>query len=280
MNCIGDITSCVSLPCRVALTLAQDLRQGKIETTVFKAPTRFTRLRELVRVHSMIVQDATRTQCRIKALFRGRGVATAGKGVYNVSERQAWLSKLPESRRSVAGFLYTQLDANQQLKKEVERNLITELGQHPISRVLRTCPGLGPIRTARLLSIVITPHRFRTARQFWAYCGLGIVMRSSSDWVQYDGQWIGANVNKTRGLNRQRNPQLKAVFKSAATEVSSQRCHDPMHDDYMKLVQAGTKPNLAKLTLARKIAATALAMWKHEQEYSPDKYRKPAQSPL
>jgi transposase len=64
-----------------ALALAQDLRQGKIEAMVFKAPTRFTRLRELVRVHSMIVQDATRTQCRIKALFRGQGIATIGKSV-------------------------------------------------------------------------------------------------------------------------------------------------------------------------------------------------------
>jgi hypothetical protein len=31
----------------------------------------------------------------------------------------------------------------------------------------------------------------------------------------------------------------------------------------------GTKPNLAKLTLARKIAATVLAMWKHEEVYEP-----------
>ncbi len=26
----------------------------------------------------------------------------------------------------------------------------------------------------------MTPHRFRTKRQFWSYCGLGIVTRSSS----------------------------------------------------------------------------------------------------
>jgi transposase len=150
---------------RDALALAQALRLGSIDTIVFKAPKLFTRLRELTKVHSMIVQDATRTQCRIKALFRGRGIATAGKSVYNVAERQVWVSKLPESTQSVAGFLYTQLEANQQLKKEVERNLISELGHYPIGRVLQTCPGLGPIRTARLLSIVMTPHRFRTARQ-------------------------------------------------------------------------------------------------------------------
>jgi hypothetical protein len=37
---------------------------------------------------------------------------------------------------------------------------------------------MGPIRVAQLVSIVVTPHRFRTKRQFWSYCGLSIVMRS------------------------------------------------------------------------------------------------------
>ena len=37
----------------------------------------------------------------------------------------------------------------------------------------------------------------------------------------------------------------------------------------------GTKPNLAKVSLARKIAAIVLAMWKAEEVYDPDKYRKP-----
>ncbi len=37
----------------------------------------------------------------------------------------------------------------------------------------------------------------------------------------------------------------------------------------------GTKPNLAKVTLARKIAAIVLAIWKTEEEYAPDKHRKP-----
>ena len=34
-------------------------------------------------------------------------------------------------------------------------------------------------------------------------CGLGIVMRSSSDWVQVpDGSWVRTPVQQTRGLNR------------------------------------------------------------------------------
>ena len=38
-----------------------------------------------------------------------------------------------------------------------------------------------------------------------------------------------------------------------------------------RMVAAGMKPNLAKVTLARKIAATALAMWKKKEAYDPNK---------
>jgi hypothetical protein len=45
--------------------------------------------------------------------------------------------------------------------------------------------------------------------------------------------------------------------------------------DYRRMLDSGIKPNLAKLTLARKIAATVLRMWKDEEEYQPEEYRRP-----
>jgi len=39
------------------------------------------------------------------------------------------------------------------------------------------------------------------------------------------------------------------------------------------MTEAGIKPNLAKLTLARRIAATTLAMWEHQEDYDPSKAR-------
>jgi hypothetical protein len=43
----------------------------------------------------------------------------------------------------------------------------------------------------------------------------------------------------------------------------------PLHADYERMLQAGIKPNLAKVTLARRIAATVLSMWKHQEVYDP-----------
>jgi hypothetical protein len=104
-------------------------------------------------------------------------------------------------------------------------------------------------------------------------------MRSSSDWVQAPkGTWTRAEVPRTRGLNPNHNHTLKAVFKGAATTVITQHPDDPLHAAYRRMLTDGTKPNLAKLTLARKLAALALAMWKHQEAYDPAKQRKPSSS--
>ena len=67
---------------------------------------------------------------------------------------------------------------------------------------------------------------------------------------------------------------LKDVFKGAATTVLTQGQKGPIRDGYERMLQAGTKPNLAKLTLARTIAATVLCMWKNEEAYKPEQQRR------
>jgi transposase len=154
--------------------------------------------------------------------------------------------------------------------------LLSESHKYGVTRQLQSCPGLGEIRVAQLLAVVVSPERFRTRQQFWSYCGLGIVMRSTSDWVQTpQGKWARAQVQQTRGLNYNHNRLLKNVFKGAATTVIQQHPDDPLHRDYERLLAAGTKPNLAKLTLARKIAAITLAMWKKKEAYNPATTSKP-----
>ncbi len=46
-----------------------------------------------------------------------------------------------------------------------------------------------------------------------------------------------------------------------------------MHARYERLLDGGTKPTLAKLSLARMIAAMVLRMWKDEEVYDPDRVK-------
>jgi hypothetical protein len=62
--------------------------------------------------------------------------------------------------------------------------------------------------------------------------GLGIVMRSSSDWAQTsDGRWVKANVSRTCGLNMTHDPMLKIVFKGAATSILQQHRSSVLYAD-------------------------------------------------
>lgn len=254
---------------------ADELRTGRIQRKVFKEAGAYKTLRELNRAHTMLVQDVVRVQVRLKSLYRSRGVPVSGTSVYSEANREQWLSKLPEATRRAAVTLYAQYDAVEAIRRNAEKELIAEAHRYPISRVLESCPGFGPIRVAQLMATVVSPMRFRTRRQFNTYCGLGIVMRSSSDWVRTkDGKWERVDVQKTRGLNLNHNHTLKCIFKCAATTVIAQMPDDPLHYDYQRIIANGTKPNLAKLTIARKIAGIVLSMWKTKEKYDPTKHRK------
>jgi len=228
-----------------AFRLANKLRLRDYKTAVFKPQSSYARLRYLSRAHRQVVSDVTRVQLRIKALLRSRGVAAKGKQLYSSEGRQPVIVALPGQARAGIEVLFQAYDALQPVRRAAERELVQELHRHAISRVLETCPGFGPIRVAEVLATVVSPQRFRTRQQFWSYCGLGIVMRSSSDWLQLpDGSWQRAAILRTRGLTRRYNRGLKAVFKGAATSVLALYGPDePLRENYQRQLTTGVKPN-------------------------------------
>ena len=72
----------------------------------------------------------------------------------------------------------------------------------------------------------------------------------------------------TRGLNRNHHPRLKAIFKGAALSVLRDQNWRAYYDG---LVADGTKPELARISVARKLAAITLAVWQRREEYDPKK---------
>ena len=251
-----------------ARELAERLRTRQTGPPVYKASRECARLREAVRLEGKLLQDAVRAKQRLKSLYRRRGVACLGEEVYSPRLREQWHAKLPASVRPSAELLGQELDHLTELQQTAERQMCAAAGKFPMWRKLQTAPGIGRKRSAQLLAIVVTPHRFRTKRLFWSYCGLGVVTRSTSDWVrQPNGQMVRAPVIQARGLNKACNRQLKGLFVGAAKTALRCRRPNPLRDAHERMVEAGTKPNLAQLTIARKIAAVVLAMWKSESEY-------------
>jgi transposase len=250
--------------------LAEKLRTGKIERPVYKGKA-FRELREAARIYTKITRDAARVKNRIRSVYRSRGLAGLGPEVFDPRKRDRVEKLLPGFLRGPIQLLGAELDFLGELKARAEERMLTASHRHRIARVLESAPGMGAVRVAQMIPIVMTPYRFRTKRQFWSYCGFGIVTRSSSDWVRQNGQWSKAPVIQTRGLSFHHNRTLKMIFKGAATTVIAHCGPNPLREDYDRLLDNGTKPNLAKLTIARKVSAIVLAMWKTGVRYDPER---------
>lgn len=255
-----------------AWALAERIRVRAKGTYVFKPTTEYRALREAVRVYNTAVKEQTRAKNRFRMLLRSRGIPI-DQTIYEPESRAQWLDKLPPAYRRRAEWLGQQVDSTSEALALAETWLKEEGQRLPAVRRIKTVPGLGDVRAAQIVALVVTPHRFRTTRQFWSYCGLGIVTRASGEWKRSrDGNWQHV-VGKVqmRGLNLNRQPLLKAIFKGATSSVLCRSNH--LHEHFDRLVANGTAPHLARLTIARRIAAATLTIWKKKEDYEPSKHR-------
>jgi len=261
---------------RVDARKLSDLLRAGLVTPVYHGESGVRTLRELSRSYLAASKDLTRVMNRLKAIYRSWAIPCAGQQVYSPRHRTAWLEKLREAGvRRRAEQTYQQLDFLMGIRKETRKELLAESRKHPAREILEQIPRLGPIRVALLIALLQTPHRFRTKRQLWAYCGLALQTRASGEYRFSSGELQHCKrLPALRGLNVNHNHDLKNLFKSAATHVSTST--DPLGDFYRSLLAKGMKPTMARLTLARKMAAIVLSIWKKGARFDPAELKRQA----
>jgi transposase len=244
-----------------ARKLAELLRNGSL-STVYHGESGVRVLKELCRSYLTISKDLGRVMNRIKALYRSWAIPCAGTQVYAPRHRAEWLAKITEvGVRRRAELYYQQLDALRPLHQQARKEPLAEGRKHSATKLLRQIPGIGPLRAAQLVALLQTPHRFRTKRHLWTYSGLALETHDSAQYVFAQGQLQRSKKpQQLRGLNANHNHDLKNIFKGAAMRAST--CHGPLRDFYEALLAKGMRPAMARLTLARKIAAITLILWK------------------
>ena len=229
---------------------------------VFHGETGNRALKELARSYLALTRDTTRVMNRLKALYRSWAIPCAGQRVYAPRYRSEWLAKITEAgvhRR--AEIYYNEFDALRSLREQVRRDLLAEGRKHQAMKLLRQIPSIGPIRAVLLMALMQTPHRFRTKRQLWAYCGLALKTSTSGEYQIVEGRLKHSKkFLAIRGLNTNHNHDLKNIFKGAATRAAA--VPGPFQEFHAGLVARGMKPTMARLTVARKIAAITLIVWK------------------
>ena len=262
---------------RVDARKLSDLFRAGLVTPVYHGQSGVRTLRELSRSYLTVSKDLTRVMNRLKGLYRSWAIPCGGQQVYSPRQRATWLEQLREAGvRRRAERHYEQLDFLMRMRKETRTEMLSESRKHPASKLLQQIPRLGPIRVALLIALLQTPHRFRTKRQLWGYCGLALQTRNSGEYRYKGGQLQHAKKPPAlRGLNVNHNHDLKSIFKSAATQAGVCK-DDPLGKFYQNLLATGMEPPMARLTLARKIAAIALTIWKKGESFDPAKLKQQA----
>jgi len=250
--------------------LADDLRKRNLKPVYHGSRGRET-LKELVRVYDSLVQDASRVMQRIKAVYRARAIPTPGTSVYGTKRREEWLATLDDrGARTRVEVLLTELDLLRELRPRARAAMVAEARRDPAFKGLDAIPFLGPIRVAQLLAVLQTPWRFRNKHSLWGYAGFAVVLHDTAQFVIRSGTVVRRQRRPmSRGLNRNHNAAVKRIFKAMAKDAA--RRSGPFRDWYQQRLAQGLDPDLALVTLARKIASVVLRLWKTGEGFDPSK---------
>jgi transposase len=246
--------------------LAELLRIGHLKPVYHEAhPLR--EIQSCLRTYRQVTGDLVRAKNRLKVLFLSRGISVSGEVYEREGGDLAAQGLSDPSDRERYQYLMDHVEFFTRQKELLTGDLVKKAKHYKDYRILQTIPGIGPIHAAELMGVVLTPHRFRTKRQFWRYCGLAVVKRTSSDWVQGVRGLERRNFEQTLGLNRDRHPVMKGAFMQAALVVKRS---SPFKELYDSFIARGHSEALARVYIARKLAAITLTVWKQGGKFRPE----------
>lgn len=220
-------------------------------------------LRRYALHYARMIRERSRVIQRLRSLFFECGI--------RVKSHRASPERVPLGRLTMPGSRYVaraylrQLEVATALVKEARTTLL-DLARCCVGfELLQTVPYVGEVRAAEILAIGGDPSRFRSLRAFWAYGGLGVVQKSSSEHRIENGKAV--REERTRGIRlRVGHPLLKKVLRDIALHASLGR--GEFRSVFDAHIARGKTPAVARIALARKIAAIILAVWRSGMPFS------------
>ena len=208
--------------------------------------------------------DLTRTQagvkCQIKSRFRAHGIVVRGASAFEKSGREELIRQVPTpTAQHLIRHVYELLD-HAGRTQEKARRLMLALGRaFPEVARFQEVPGIGPVWACTFSAYVQTPQRFRSKRQLWRYCRLGITNRQSN------GQPLGRQRLDSSGVGILKSLSFQAFCAARAAGGNEFDLH---YEE--TLARTGDKTH-ARLNTQRKILAVLYGMWKRNEPYRPNR---------
>jgi len=230
--------------------LADLLRVGRL-IPVFHEDSDLMHLRTLISGYGDVVQELTRAKNRYRALYRQVAIPTKVSGFYESEEMLDLLDT--DERRYVACTLFEQLALLEEQRRGYVERFEANVRKYKPIKLLTSIPGIGVVRTNRIVGVMVTPFRFPKKYNLFSYAMLTKHNRMS------DGKQYG----KKRAHGQ---TVLKEVFKSAA--LTAIKSDNAFRRKYDAMRESGKTDKAARAAVAKKIAATVLGVWKSGKKYN------------
>jgi transposase len=198
-------------------------------------------------------------QKRVEAYLRSKGVRNAARLAENALRAAKAQRVVLPAEGIAAGIVRELTERALGLKEriaELDQELEDRFFAHPLSEVLESLPGMGPVLGAEFLVAVGDPtETFENADRLAAYAGLVPAAYDS-------GKRVG-NRRRMRGGNK----LLKSVFYRSA--FSSLRHHQASRAFYERKRAEGKKHRQALIALARRRVNVLWAMMRDGERFDP-----------
>ena len=149
------------------------------------------------------------------------------------------------------------LDAWERERKSLRRiNAMST--QNPVTKLLMTIPGIGPITSLALLVHTGAPQRFKNSRQFAASIGL------------VPQQYSTGGKDTLLGITKRGSKKLRSLLVEAAGTLlvkSKKQAEDPLGRWISKLNDSGKKYGVKACAIAAKLARIAWSMMMKNTQY-------------
>ena len=192
---------------------------------------------------------------QIRKRIAERSPIACGKlagAVWEALQAQTVADPVEEVRGQAIASLAADLNRTNQRRQELQKQIEALLMSHPLSEIITSMPGFGPLLGARALAEIGDPDRFATGDHLVSYAGLAPVV------------WQSGQMKSTRRF-RTGNKRLKDTLYQAALRAKQ---HDPATRAlYDKLIAKGRTHREAITTIARKRCRILLAILKSETLY-------------
>lgn len=219
-------------------------------------------LREAVGLYYDRVRQCVREINKFYAACYGHGIKVKKKDFLKPNWRADWFELLPRNLRDQLEILAIGMECVVQQRKQAENLLIRRARKFEIIKYWNELPGIKWIRSSTIFAYLDTPWRFKTTKQLWKYCGVGL--RRIASGSDKNGNPRPAKVK----LHKFVNSKLKASILGAAVSAIIKDDNE-FSEHYKRMVRNGVTPCNARHTVGRKIITVMAGMWKTNTQYVP-----------